>query len=141
MLSNQPLPQGLNVVRRLSTDKGVMHFAILDVGNTAFGLPSAALLWELAPSGLHARVYDSREGWVGAVRIADQLGAIERLRRIHSSDTSIRYDLFTNNCEHFASHIAEGRRQSPQVAVFISLCGAVAIGLLVASSARPALSR
>lgn len=49
------------------------------------------------------------------------------LRRVAIAARNPKYDLFGNNCEHFARYIASGKRESHQVRGFV----AFAAGLLL----------
>ena len=122
-----PLRSGLYLVTRLKLP-GVVHYGVLDVGNRlrAIGIASGAMVWHQHPTGLRVDPFQQHEWLVGA-RIVDEDGARNRLQ---AAKRSPLYDLFGNNCEHFARLIATGSRKSVQVGLAIGVATAVVLWLL-----------
>lgn len=106
----------LQIISRPAREKGVTHFAILDVEDQANLIPNPSRLsvrYELLPPlGLQANVHDPN-GWT-TVRHVDDPSSLARLRRIWRAGPQT-YDAVGNNCEHFVSNVEHGERRSPQV--------------------------
>jgi hypothetical protein len=118
----QMLNRGLYRVRRASTaSKSVQHAAVADVGNR-LGLlprrdvlnPRAVVIVHQTPPALQYEVHQDGLGeeWTVEAQISDETGARDRLEAAKTNPT---YDALGNNCEHFASFIADGKRTSPQL--------------------------
>ncbi len=105
------------VKRRAGSSKVVEHRAIADVGNR-LGLlrcrdvfhPYAVLLVHQTPPALAYEYFP--DGWTVVRPITDEAAARARFPRAAANS---RYDPISNNCEHFASTVATGERQSPQL--------------------------
>jgi|GEM_PF-1769643 len=119
---SQTLNRGLYRVKRSAAGaKSVEHSAIADVGNR-LGLlrtrdvfhPYAVLIVHQTPPELAYEYF--RDGlpdeWTVVGKITDEAGARARLPQAAANP---RYDPVLNNCEHFASTLATGVRQSPQL--------------------------
>ncbi|SRR6266702_14517 len=123
------LRSGIYEVKRLSASKRVEHRAIADVGNR-LGLlrcrdvfhPYAVLLVHQTPPALAHEYHPDGlpDGWTVVRQIADEAGARARFPLAAANP---RYDPVLNNCEHFASTIATGERQSPQLRGWGTLVG------------------
>ncbi len=127
-LWHMPTPQwgpGLYWISQQSSKKGVVHHAILDVGNrTGFadtGMWQDMLIHQTPPS-IRREPSAGTGQWHLHLRIHDEQGAIERLKLAWASP---HYDVVKNNCEHFARFIATGVRESHQ------LRGACAFALVI----------
>src|SRR5687767_8285826 len=101
------LPAGLYVVRQYRQDKGVYHIAILDVGNRLQLLvPSGEpIVIHLPPNGLRADPVSATGAWDLVRVIVDEVGA---RARISAALARPKYELFSNNCEHFVHLIETG---------------------------------
>ena len=115
------LRPGVYEVRRRNAVKGVEHSAIVDVGNRLGLLPlrdvfrphSAVLVHQTPPELAVEYLPEGLDDeWKVVRQVNDVAGARARLRQ---EAVRRRYDLLMNNCEHFASAIATGQRESPQI--------------------------
>ena len=115
----QSLNRGLYRVRRASTaSKSVQHSAIADVGNR-LGLlprhqtfnPRAVVIVHQTPPILQYELHPEGLGdeWTVEASISDESAARERLEKAKANP---KYDAVVNNCEHFASFMADGKRTS-----------------------------
>ena len=68
---------------------------------------------------------------VARVSAANEKDAIERMRAAINSGEG--YHLLLHNCEHFASWVVMGRRESGQVRNVLLLCAVLAVGFLLLS--------
>ncbi len=126
----QNLSDGLYLVTQDSDKDGVAitHFGVLDVGNVlqhAAADGSHPIVIHQTPPTIRADWLAHTGRWSIMGRVTDVSGAIQRLRAAFSNPT---YDLFGNNCEHFARFVAEGDHRSDQI--FWAGVGAVAVGAL-----------
>src|SRR5213593_4981688 len=109
------------VTRRAGSSKSVEHRAVADVGNR-LGLlrcrdafhPHAVLLVHQTPPALAYEYFSDGlpDEWTVVRRVTDEDGARARFPQAAANP---RYDPVLNNCEHFASTVATGERQSPQL--------------------------
>jgi hypothetical protein len=92
----------------------VLHYGILDVGNRA-RIPLAngfnVVVIHQSPPGIQWE-YTNPAGWQILDKVTDEKAAIERLT---SALEKPDYDVLGNNCEHFFSYVAYGKRESRQV--------------------------
>ena len=102
-------------------DGWVIHFASAD-GTKSGAVIGWARIDDFAGDGqIEVRAYGQRFG-------ADEAGA-----RAESMLGQSGYDLFTNNCEHFATWCVAGEHSSAQVEAAASSAGVVGIGAVVPS--------
>lgn len=129
-MAQQELSAGLYLVKQYLPEKGVTHFGILDVGNRC-GLPdlvfgSESVVIHQPPSGLRVDWLSNTGSWNMVQRLEDEPGAIAR---INEAARNSKYDLFANNCEHFANFVTSGERRSPQLTAWVfaslGLCAAI----------------
>jgi hypothetical protein len=117
------LRPGLYVVTR--PKQGVTHFAILDIGNR-LGLPvprrGVATIVHMTPAGLGWNYFSEPGQWLLAGPVDNEHLAKPRLLEAMKNPT---YDVFGNNCEHFANLVSKGVRKSSQVAA-----GVIAVAVL-----------
>src|ERR1700694_1992000 len=117
----QTLNRGLYRVKRTSTaSKSVQHAAVADAGNRLGRLPRrqavfnqrAVVIVHQTPPSLQYEVHPEGLGeeWTVEAPIPDEAGARDRLE---AAKATPKYHAFDNNCEHFASVIADGKRQRP----------------------------
>ncbi|MEK6551022.1 MAG: hypothetical protein AABZ50_05210 [Pseudomonadota bacterium] len=126
----QDLEDGLYLISQPAEKNGVRieHFGILDIGNT---LQHPKVNGE-HPVVVHQTPPHVRADWLGNTgnwsvlgRITDAAGAMQRLKAAFANP---HYDLFGNNCEHFARFVAHGERRSNQI--FWGGVGIIAAGVL-----------
>lgn len=123
------LPPGLYLARQRSSEKGVAHAGILDIGNRLqfeWNTAQRAVVAHQTPPTLRTDWADNTGQWELLARIVDEECALARVR---AATTAPYYDLFGNNCEHFARFVATGRRESPQLqgAFVIATFAAIAL--------------
>lgn len=136
------VPYGLEYVKRRSPEKGVWHHAIIDHGDALRLIDGiSSVVVELVPTGPQARRFDPAEGWT-IERIADQDGALRRLRLLLCSPGRHQYHALFNNCEHFARFIAFGEFRSDQVRAGVAAAAVVAfLALALGGEDKPTKRR
>jgi hypothetical protein len=113
--------EGLYLVTQKSIEKGVDHYGILDIGNRTYQ-PQAdginPVIIHQVKTGLRLDWVQSTGDWKILGKITDEEMALQRLRIAATTPT---YNLFGNNCEHFARFVATGKKESTQLqgAVFV----------------------
>jgi len=117
------LEDGLYLVQQRSASKGVDHFGILDIGNR-IGHPDVdgrqpVVIHQTPPSLAMNWLQDTGE-WKVLGRITDERDAIDRMNKAWETPN---YNLFGNNCEHFARYVATGVRESKQVQSGVFIAG------------------
>jgi hypothetical protein len=124
----QHLSDGLYLLRQWSPEKGVWHFGILDVGNRiknrSINRGSQPIVIHQTPPTIKMEWLRETGAWEVLGRIADEKIALLRINEAAKNPT---YDLFVNNCQHFATYVATGVRQSTQVQVGLAIAGGVAM--------------
>ena len=123
---------GIYRIRRAKLNGLGSHYGVVSVGVLRPGQVDVIDLDK--KKGI--RHYDSIKEWAHGRRwrLKDRVPddrlfeAIERMREaIHRNEG---YDLLSNNCEHFASWVVVGKRQSGQVTVgLLAAAGALLVGL------------
>jgi hypothetical protein len=127
---------GLYLVARRSPEKGVDHYGIVDIGNR-FRLVGAdginpVVVHQRPPAIAAEWLKNAGPGdWRVLGKIGDEVYAIERLRQAAANPG---YNLFGNNCEHFARFIATGVRQSTQLQVAGIVAGLAALAVVVTNT-------
>jgi hypothetical protein len=139
----QNLADGLHLLRQRSQSKeGVYHYGVLDVGNRLNRYP--AWPYHQHPVVIHQSPPTIRADWLrdtgvwehlGLVEYAEEAGAIARIMQALQDPL---YDLFGNNCEHFARFVTTGRRESTQVNDFVGIVLFVVAGVVVVKLAEAA---
>ena len=126
----QNFPDGLYLLKQPSEKKGIAieHYGIADVGNTL----GHSQLDGSHPVVIHQTPPCIRIDWLGNTgrwevigKIMDVAGAKSRLR---SAFKNPAYDLFGNNCEHFARFVAQNQHHSNQI--LWGVAGLSLVGLL-----------
>lgn len=110
---------GLYLAKRRSEIKPALleHYGLLDIGNL-LGFPEgvwtgSALIHQAYPY-LRVEPLHSLDGWELLGRVSES--EMNNVRtRINESLRRPIYDLFSNNCEHFARFAATGSKQSAQL--------------------------
>ncbi|HEY9032115.1 MAG TPA: hypothetical protein VIM93_12195 [Kangiella sp.] len=113
----QNLEDGLYLIEQSSDKNGIpiKHYGVLDVGNI---LQHPAIdgthpiVVHQTPPNIRADFLGNTGTWSVLGKVTDLSGAIERVKEAIKNPA---YDLFGNNCEHFARFVAMGRRYSSQV--------------------------
>lgn len=124
----QHLSDGLYLLRQKSVEKGVDHYGILDVGNrinhprVSF-LQQPVVIHQLLPS-IQIDWLQNTGQWKVLAKITDEGDAISRMYKALENP---KYNLFKNNCEHFARYVADGKHESTQVQVAVAIAGLVAL--------------
>lgn len=113
----QNLEDGLYIIEQPAEKNGIRitHFGILDVGNVLRHPNidgSHPIVVHQTPPNIRADFLGNTGSWNIRGKIEDIAGAIERIKEAAKNPS---YDLFGNNCEHFARFIAQGERYSSQV--------------------------
>lgn len=130
----QDYTDGLYLLKKESSKKGFEHYGILDVGNRLHHPdvdgchpvvvhqtpPSICIEW-LQDTGI----------WDVMGKITDEAAAIQRMLIAFSTPD---YDLFGNNCEHFARFVATGNRESTQLQAAGIVTGLTALTIYAISS-------
>ncbi len=124
------LSDGLYLVSQDSEKDGVAikHYGVLDVGNVLQHAESDGthpIVVHQTPPKIRVDWLENTGTWNVMGRVTDVAGAMERLR---AAAANPEYELFGNNCEHFARFVTEGSRRSDQI--FWAGVGAVAVGAL-----------
>jgi len=123
---------GLYLLRRPSVVKGFDHYALMDVGNrirhpqvNAFDQP--VVIHQTPPHIKIEWLQDTGE-WsqIGRVAPEHEASALARMRKAVKNPN---YNLFGNNCEHFARYVAHGDRISTQVRAAVLVAGLVTLAL------------
>jgi hypothetical protein len=129
----QGYPDGLYLVKRKSLTKGVDHYGILDIGGRVGGghhsYPgSEPMVAHQVDTGLQYDAFIGTGIWVVLHKVPDEALALQRMREAAKNPA---YDLFGNNCEHFARFVATGTRESTQLqfatALLVLVVGVIAI--------------
>lgn len=126
----QNLNDGLYLITQPAEKNGIKleHYGILDVGNilrhpNADG--SHPVVIHQTPPNIRADWLGNTGNWNLKGHISDVQGAMERIKEAFKNPT---YDLFGNNCEHFARYVSQGKRYSNQI--FWGGVGVIAAGAL-----------
>lgn len=121
----QHMPDGLYLVKRPSSYPLIEHYGVLLVGQA---------LWSFGydldqPVILHRTDCGVRADWAAYAGPWNILGQVpprlvpSAVTRFSAALQGHDYDLFTNNCEHFARFVTEGRDYSTQVAGAVVVAG------------------
>jgi hypothetical protein len=117
--------EGLYIVKRpASLPPGTMHYGFAAVGRYArFFDPLSngpVVIHKTNQPGRHCDSFNSYE-WERVEKIPDvYLARVLYRARISWNDP---YDLFLDNCEHWARYIATGKKESTQVQTFVKVVG------------------
>lgn len=116
-MSHNPLVPSLYLLRQQSQTKPVYHYGVLDVGNRlgrpVSGIAPPVVIHQTPPSVTLTHFAETEE-WQLLGKVEDESSALSRM---HSALKNPNYDLFGNNCEHFARFIATGVRESTQLQI------------------------
>lgn len=128
----QNYSDGLYLLIQKSVEKGVDHYGIMDIGNVleitqAEGAPQPVVIHQTPPS-LQVNWLQDTGSWEIVGKITDEIKAKERIRE---SAENPNYNLFGNNCEHFARFVATGVKESTQLQSAVMVTGLVALTVYV----------
>ena len=119
----QQYSDGLYLLKQKSEEKGVDHYGILDIGNR-IGNPqvdgSHPVVIHQTPPSIKIDWLQNSGVWEILGRITDEQDAIARMT---SAFQNPNYNLFGNNCEHFARYVATGRYESTQLQAVAVVAG------------------
>jgi hypothetical protein len=139
----QSLGDGLHLLRQRSQSKeGVYHYGVLDVGNRLNRYPASP--YHRHPVVIHQTPPTIRADWLRDTGVWEHLGVVSygeeagAIARIMQALRDPGYDLFGNNCEHFARFVTTGRRESTQVNDFVGIVLLVVAGVVVVKLAQAA---
>lgn len=117
------LADALYLVQQPSASKGVDHYGILDVGNRIRHQDvdgRQPVVIHQTPPSLTLNWLQDTGAWKVLGRITDERDAIDRMNKAWETPN---YNLFGNNCEHFARYVATGVRESKQVQSGVFIAG------------------
>ncbi len=110
------ISDGLYLVKQKSSEKVVDHYGILDIGNRLNhpqGNGINPVIVHQTPPSIKINWFEEVGGdWEILGTITDENMAKERMNMLLENPL---YDLFGNNCEHFARFVATGKRESTQL--------------------------
>lgn len=124
----QDLADGLYLLSQKSTQKIVDHYGVLDIGNRLAipqvnGSEQPVVIHQTPPS-IQINWLQDTGTWNVLGKITDENMAINR---INEAAQNPEYNLFGNNCEHFARYVATGVRESTQIKAAVAMTGLVAL--------------
>lgn len=127
----QGYADGLYLIKRKSTQKGVDHYGVLDIGNRIHhpqvdGINPVVI--HKGAEGIFIDWFQDTGSWNVIGKVTDEMSAIERLNLAFQNP---QYDLFGNNCEHFARYITIGKRESTQIQAAGIAVGLAALAIFV----------
>jgi len=126
----QEYEDGLYLLKQKSARKGVAHYGIMDVGNRlrhpGVNGQQPVVIHQTPPTIKMDWLQDTGD-WLVLGKITDEEDAISRLNIVLQKPN---YNLFVNNCEHFARYVATGRYESTQLQAAVFMGGLVAISLM-----------
>lgn len=127
----QNIEDGLYLVVQRSHEKGVDHYGILDIGNRlnikeAESVDHPIVIHQTPPT-IQLSWLQNTGSWLLHGRIMDENMAIMRINHAVKNPS---YNLFENNCEHFARYVATGVRESRQIQSAVVATGLVTLTLL-----------
>lgn len=126
----QNIADGLYLLIQKTAEKGVDHYGILDVGNRLnledARFASQPVVIHQTPPSIQINWLQDTGTWLIQKRITDEADAIARIAEAVKNP---QYNLFGNNCEHFARYVATGIRESHQVQAAVVVTGLAALTL------------
>jgi hypothetical protein len=129
------LCNGLYRIKRKSRVKGVLvnHYGILDIGNCLYlpAIGNSSVVIHQTPLPIRTDWLAHTGEWDLMGRIIDERHAMEKINKTLENDM---YDLFVNNCQHFARYVATGARESTQIHAAAFIVGLLVILVVLAKS-------
>lgn len=130
----QGFSDGLYLIKRRSSEKGVDHYGVLDIGNRIRHPQVDGINPVVIHKGANGNQIDWFQNtgiWETVSKVIDESGAIARLSEALKDPN---YDLFGNNCEHFARFITTGKKESTQIQAAVMVVGLAVLTALVLGS-------
>jgi hypothetical protein len=133
-MPHQHFPDGLYLLKQASEKNGIAidHYGVADVGNV-LGHPesngSHPLVIHQTPPRIQIDWLKDTGQWQVVGKVMDIEGAKARLRVAFRYPA---YNLFGNNCEHFAKFVAQNNHSSSQV--FFGVAGTIVAGMALHQS-------
>jgi len=120
---------GLYLLKQKSGEKGVDHYGILDIGNRikhpkVDGI-NPTVVHQTSPN-IKIDWLQNTGSWEMLGPVTDENGAVNRMKEALKNPA---YDLFSNNCEHFARFVATGKRESTQIQSAVIVAGLVVLSI------------
>jgi len=130
---------GIYLMMQKTQMKGVLvdHYGILDIGNRLNlqnGGWQPIVIHQTPPQIRIDRLQDTGD-WKVLGKITDEPDALSRVNKALENHM---YDLFGNNCEHFARYVATGTRESTQLQTVALFVGLLAFLFIIAKSGEVA---
>ena len=124
-------PDGLYLLKQASEKNGIAidHYGVADVGNVLRHPESDGsqpLVIHQTPPRIQINWLKDTGRWQVIGKVIDVKGAKARLREAFKNPA---YNLFGNNCEHFARFVTQNQHSSSQV--FWGVAGTVAAGVVL----------
>lgn len=133
------LSNGLYLIKQKARVKGILvdHYGILDIGDRLGLRPigDQPIVIHQTPPRIRTDWLENTGNWIVEGEITDERYAIARINRALEND---KYNLFGNNCEHFARLVATGRRESKQLIAAVVIIGLVVLTLMITRSVKAA---
>ena len=115
----QGLQNGLYLARQKSNIKPdlIYHYGVIDIGNVLNISEAKANM----PMVIHQAIPSIRVDFLNSTGSWEQMGRISETNldtakvRIQEAQKNPKYDLFGNNCEHFARYVITGVKESWQL--------------------------
>ena len=121
------LEDGLYLLKQRSRFKIADHYGVLDVGNRLniwlHGANHPVVVHQLPPAIALSWLQDTGD-WEVIGQVSNEAEALIRMR---AALTNPKYDLFGNNCEHFARFVTTGRFESTQLRTAAVIAGLAAL--------------
>jgi hypothetical protein len=125
---------GVYLVAQKSEEKGVDHYGVLDIGNRirhpAIDGANPVVIHQTPPT-IRFDWFQNTGAWRVLGKVTDEPFALQRMQAALANPA---YDLFGNNCEHFARFVTTGARQSIQLQAGVVVVGLTALAILAANS-------
>ncbi len=138
-MPNNGLSNGLYLIRQKCQMKGILvdHYGILDIGDRLNLRPNGCqpVVIHQTPPRIRTDWLENTGEWAVEGKITDEQYAIARINKALQND---KYDLFGNNCEHFARFVATGKRESTQLQTVALVIAVIAFVFIIVKSGEAA---
>ena len=127
----QGLDDGLYLVKRHieGKQKGFWHYGVIDIANVSgiLQIPGPfPLLIHQIPPGLRSEYIFDFNGFEFMGKVMPEFEH-EARQRIWETWKNPKYNLFGNNCEHFARYVTTGKKESKQLQAFGGIAALAAV--------------
>ncbi len=133
------LSNGLYLISQKCQVKGILvdHYGILDIGDRLNLRPNGyqPVVIHQTPPRIRTDWLENTGKWVVEGKISDEQYAIARINKALENNS---YDLFGNNCEHFARFVATGKRESTQLQTVALVIAVIALVFIIVKSGEAA---